>query len=422
MKYKLSLFFSILIFYSLEGMFSSMVLPEYAQDFRVFRFLCDILTILLAVTVFLKEGLSITKKLLLIFILVSSCTYIFNLGKVGLLTHLNGLREPLIFFSALIFIEHVFSSKYRNKFIKNFSIFLIVFAISQLPATLIEFSLYGAGDKVGGTFGTIGGSGLAAMLLFLISFYLIVKYNSGTKEDTFNINKLLIISLLLIPCAFNETKITFILLFLYFILILDTSFQRGLFKVSFIIFFSGLFFYFFYYYYTKTVMNPLSYLNIDFINKYFFTYKIREGYISRYAMIPEMFYVFSKNVGAYIFGIGYGIFKGQNILGTSQVGGSTFYLWYRSQILLFSTWMQGGISFILVLFFTMFSFMKSEKKIIYSRNVKRFKLFLLFVLLIMWGYNCAILTRTFSIIISYFMIWSKYGKREIQPLEVENRI
>ena len=420
MKFKLSLFFLVLIFYSFEGIFSSMVLPEYAQYFRVINFFCDILIIFLAVSCFLKEGLSITKKLLLIFILVSSFTYIFSLGKVGLLTHLNGLREPLIFFSALIFIEHVFNSKYRNKFIKNFSIFLIVFAITQLPTTLIEFSLYGAGDKVGGTFGTGGGSGVNTMLLFLISFYLIVKYASGPNEDIFNIKKLSIISLLLIPCAFNETKIIFVLIPLYIFLLVGT--RTRIYKSVIIMLIGVVISYFFYYYYTKTVRNPLSYLSLDFINKYFFTYRVQEGYISRYAMIPEMFYVFSKDVGAYIFGIGYGIFKGQHILGVSQVGESTAYLWSRSQTLLFNAWMQGGICFVLVLFFAMFSFMKSEKKIIYSKNVKRFKYFLLFVLLIMWGYNCAILGRAFPIIVSYFMIWSKYGKREIQPLKVENRI
>jgi len=416
MKFKLSLFFLVLIFYSFEGIFSSMVLPEYNIYFRVIRFLCDIIIILLAVSCFYKRNLSAPTKFLLLFILFSTFTYIFNLGQVALTTHLNGLREPLIFFSALIFIEYIFHSKYKNKFIKSFSIFLIVFAITQLPTTLIEFSLYGAGDKVGGTFGTGGGTGLIAMLLFLISFYLIVKYASGPNEDSFNIKKLIIIFLLLIPCTFNETKITFILIPLYIFILVGT--RTRIYKSVIIMLIGVLISYFFYYFYAKTVLDPRVYLSKDFIEKYFFAYNPQMGQITRVAMIQEMFYVFSKDVFKIIFGLGYGIFKGQNILGVSQVGESTAYLWSSSQTLLFSAWMQGGICFVLVLFFTMFSFMKSEKKIIYSRNVKRFKLFLLFVLLIMWGYNYAILTRTFSIIISYFIIWSKYGEREIQPLDV----
>lgn len=237
--------------------------------------------------------------------------------------------------------------------------------MAQLPTSLIQFSLYGAGDEVGGTFGTTGGSGINTMLLFLISFYLIVRYASLPNKNGFNVKKLIIISLVLIPCAFNETKIVFILLPLYFIFIVfSVSLKRGIYKIPIIILIAGLFLYYFYYYYSITVRNPLDYLSLDFIKRYLFTYRTTPGniYISRYAMFPEMFYIFSKDVGAYIFGIGYGIFKGQNILGISQRGASTAYLWQRSQTLLFETWFQGGICFVLILFFAIFLSIRGIKR------------------------------------------------------------
>jgi len=95
-------------------------------------------------------------------------------------------------------------------------------------------------------------------------------------------------------------------------------------------------------------------------------------------MFPEMFYIFSKDVGAYIFGIGYGIFKGQNILGISQRGASSAYLWQRSQTLLFETWFQGGICFVLILFFDIFLSIRGDKKKIYSKNIKGLRYFFIF--------------------------------------------
>ncbi|TSA25903.1 hypothetical protein D4R71_04510 [bacterium] len=411
MKFKLPLFFFILVFYSFEGLFTSIVFMEYGNYFSIGRFLCDGILILLALSCFYRKGLSASKKFLLIFIMVSTFTYIYNQGTVTLVTHFNGLRDPLVFFSALVFINYIFNSKYKNRFIRSFSIYLIIFALTQLPTMLIQFYMYGAGDRV---IGTAGGSGVITMLLFLICFYLCVKYASTENEEGYKIKKLLAISLLLVPCAFNETKISFILLPLYF-LFLSIKPRKKIFSIP-IILLGGFILYFLYYFYTRTAQDPRVYLSLDFVESYFFTYNVHEGTISRYAMIPEMFYVFSKDVGAYIFGIGYGIFKGEHILGISQVGESTAYLWSRSQILLFSAWMQGGICFVLVLFLSMFSFMKRGKGVIYSKNMKDFKYFLFFALLIMWSYNAAILTRIFAIIASYMMIWCKYG--EINKKEI----
>jgi len=53
-----------------------------------------------------------------------------------------------------------------------------VFALAQIPVTIIQFAQYGAGDGVGGTYGTGGGSGYITQLLFIICFFFAVRFAS----------------------------------------------------------------------------------------------------------------------------------------------------------------------------------------------------------------------------------------------------
>ncbi len=166
--------------------------------------------------------MSITKKRDKIFAAIFVAITFFETyaeNNLSILFYLNGIRDFLAYiFLIPIFVYLLGDDESRDDIIEKFDKQLFYFVVIQFPCLVFQFILYGAGDHGGGSLGNYS-SGIITTLIYVISFYLIQKrldnrhYLSSLWQ-----NKIYII--LLIPTFLNETKISFVFLPLYFILLL----------------------------------------------------------------------------------------------------------------------------------------------------------------------------------------------------------
>ena len=143
----------------------------------------------------------------------------FIVNHESLVMWLNGLRSffPILFLPPIL--RYFWATDYRHDlFVKSLDKQLYIFLWLQVPTVLFQFFKYGAGDFVGGT---MGGwySGILSFTIYYSSFYLLNK-----RIDRNNILQSLYknwtLIFLLFPTFLNETKISFALIVVYFILLL----------------------------------------------------------------------------------------------------------------------------------------------------------------------------------------------------------
>ena len=152
------------------------------------------------------------------------------LNRLPILFTINGMR---VFIGAMfcypVFRYFMDSPSRREQFIKSWDKNLEIFLWLQVPCIAYQFILYGADDHGGGSLGNWY-SGTISMMIYLISFYL-MKKRINARNFTGSIIKNYKYVLLLTPTFFNETKISFVLLVLYFILLMPIDkrmFKRAL--------------------------------------------------------------------------------------------------------------------------------------------------------------------------------------------------
>ena len=141
---------------------------------------------------------------------------------------MNGLSLPFSVNGMRVFIGAMFiypifryfmdDQNRREHFIKSFDKQLEYFLWLQVPCIAYQFIVYGAGDHGGGSLGNWY-SGVISMLIYLISFYLLKKHINPRYFLSSIMNNFKYV-LLLTPTFFNETKISFVLLVIYFILLM----------------------------------------------------------------------------------------------------------------------------------------------------------------------------------------------------------
>lgn len=139
----------------------------------------------------------------------------------SLLFYYNGLRDFMYLLWIIPIFRYLLNSELADEFIRKFDKTLFLFLIVQALCITFQFVKYGANDHGGGSMGN-GFSGIASMLIYLISFYLMKKrFDPENYLGSLVANKWLII--LLYPTFLNETKVSFILLALYFVLLLPIN-------------------------------------------------------------------------------------------------------------------------------------------------------------------------------------------------------
>lgn len=157
-----------------------------------------------------------------ILILAFLCLAIFSsvINRVPTLLWINGLRDYFPLLLGLPVLRYFFLCPDSEKYRKSFDRQLFIFLCIQPFCTIEEFIRYGAGDDVGGSLGP--DSGGLSLSVITISFYFVCKnWDPENYLKSLWRNKWYIF--LMFPVFLNETKVSFVLLALYFILLYPFS-------------------------------------------------------------------------------------------------------------------------------------------------------------------------------------------------------
>ena len=234
MQIEKSLFYQRVLFaaFWIRGMwsfFSDDVIPLMQSVQAVVFLLFDLVIMGLGIMLMTRKRDRIFALAFVVVTWLTSCI----INGLTLAFYANGLREFIAYLFIIPIFNYFFSDPDRKaRFVEAFDRQLFWFLLVQVPCVLFQFFLYRAGDMVGGSLGHWN-SGVISTLIFAISFYLMKKrmdpnrYLASLWE-----NKELI--LLLIPTQLNETKISFIYLVMYFLLLMPmnrTTFIRLLFAI-----------------------------------------------------------------------------------------------------------------------------------------------------------------------------------------------
>jgi hypothetical protein len=335
--------------------------------------------------------------ILIIFIILSSFSFLVN--NIGIINHLNGVRELLVMFCVFPFLNTVMHSfKWRRVLKKRFDKFSIIFLVAQIPFTVYQFFRYGAGDSVGGTLG-FGYSGILTFIVLLLVFFRI-----KAKLKTQTIFKAYANLLFLLPIFLNETKISFILIPFMFLFIINIKNKSS--TIIALIAGMGMFFLLNNYYSDgdKSYKNSSSEIfSEDFLQHYLVGDNIEDyNDIPRFTKILIGFNLITENTYKSLFGIEYGAFKGGKSVSKSKFSKDKDWLLKGTVPTLFYLMISGGFLLtILVIFYFFRITFRSE----FYDNRNKYFLFLL--LLIILFYNEAIRIQVFTLIFFYFLAFSQ---------------
>jgi hypothetical protein len=405
-RLRLALFIAAFTFNAYHGVLSTWLMPSTEVFFRTVRLGVDALVIGTALLVVWRNRFSLGVKLFLLFILCILLTIVYTYQRYTMGEQLNGARESLYFFASLVLAYDLYESSVRQAFIRVFTASMLIFAILQIPSSFVQFLQWGAGDPVGGTYGVKGGSGYVTQIAFLVCFYLIVRYASMEEGESFRITKTMPFFLLLIPCAINETKLSFFLLPLLILLLVQSG-RRLIRMLPFLVVGAGLM-YLLYYYYAQTVENPLDVFNEDRLSQYLNSSETRYGQDTpRFQRVIIMLNMMKGDIGSLLLGMGYGTIGGGSFATASRFSRSIYYLVLGSRNLLFRVWIQGGIAAVVIFAIGMFGWMRA--KVYQSHSVRQLRWLLAFILLVIWAYNEAAIDRVFAPIACFMMVWIQNG-------------
>lgn len=131
----------------------------------------------------------------------------------------NGMRDFVGILFCVPTLRYLFADRERHdRFIASFDRQLFWFLALQAFCVTWQFIKYGAGDRGGGSLGNWA-SGTISTEIFLISFYLMRK-RIDPNHFMKSLQENFILIILLFPTMLNETKISFVYLILYFILLI----------------------------------------------------------------------------------------------------------------------------------------------------------------------------------------------------------
>ena len=137
----------------------------------------------------------------------------------GLFVWVDGLRLYVGFLFLPPIIRYLLSDKELwTGFVARMDRNLYRFLWLQFPVMIIERLHYYNLDLIGGTLGYMH-SGIISNLIYLISFYLMLRQWDKSKGYLENLREHWVLILLLFPSLLNETKVSFIFLLMYFFLL-----------------------------------------------------------------------------------------------------------------------------------------------------------------------------------------------------------
>ncbi|MCM1519893.1 MAG: hypothetical protein NC098_03830 [Lachnoclostridium sp.] len=339
-----------------------------------------------------------------------------------LFTLSNGLRAYFGLVFALPILRYFTSGENGARFMRSFDKALYVFLWIQVPCIAWQFLKYGAGDHVGGSLGDWS-SGTISTLIYAISFYLITKkFDPQNYFSSLWENKKYIF--LLLPTFFNETKISFIFLILYFILLMRINFGMVkrilLMSPIIVILFLGLG----YIYLSVTDQKADEVLSEEFFQIYFigedfdtaidigiavqdegFDYEgdWGAGYdLPRFTKIFVVHRILDESHISQWIGAGPGQFKGTQVIGKSKFARVNKWMLSGTRPWLFYIWVDTGylgIILNIIVMLRMIAFRKN--KLAYGVNIK---LYITVMFLAMFVYSEFFNRFEFVLILAYILM------------------
>ncbi len=141
---------------------------------------------------------------------------------------LNGLRRYAPYMFVLPIIRWLWAEPERRaRFMRIFDRNMYIFLWLQFPCLSVQAIIWGMGDYGGGSLGWYN-SGIISQIIYLVSFYLMVRSWNPKRGYIGNLLDNWVYVVLLLPSMLNETKISFIFMLLYFLLLIP--FDRHLFR------------------------------------------------------------------------------------------------------------------------------------------------------------------------------------------------
>ncbi len=265
------------------------------------------------------------------FLAISIISSYLNNG--GLFFWLNGLRSYIPMLFTVPVIRYLFSTRRRAMlFLRLMDKSIYIFLWLQIPVMIYQCILYGAYDNVGGTLGWMN-SGTISTLIYLLSFYLMLRHWDKDKNYLENLKHNWILLMLLFPSMLNETKISLIYIVLYFLFLIpmDKKFLFRLLYLSPVILVAisvGVYLYssFLNTKYLTDDDDPSNMFSVEWIEEYTFgkeTMKtlVLEGYMENMNDVQETDFargikfaalpiILDDNPYGWIWGYGIGQFKG----------------------------------------------------------------------------------------------------------------
>ena len=329
-------------------------------------------------------------------------------------------------------LRYFWATEYRHDlFVKSLDKQLYIFLWLQVPAVLFQFFMHGAGDKVGGTMGD-GFSGVLSFCIYYVSFYLLTK-----RIDRNNIMRSLYknwtLIFLLFPTFLNETKISFGLIIVYFVLLMPID-RKYIIRMTFlaplviILVAVGSFFY------SSTVNESQGKLKLDseFFEEYLDAdidqlekgleylekYENEEEFdIPRFTKLGLMPMVFSAHPGNNILGFGINIYSRGKYIEESDFNKEYDWLLRGTSPHIYSTYMQLGIiGSIWMMTFLISLFLIKPKK--YPKRDLSSQLFFFIAIIILLLYSDLWINNNFCYIMLTFIMlsWKKVVCHPTRPL------
>lgn len=405
LKFKINILFFCLYLGSIGNYFLNQIIDSKLTD-TVITLIIDFLIVVITVS-FIKLK-SNYFKYLFIYIIISSISYAVS-DNSSLTGQINGIRETLVFICYFIIIDVLYNSGPIENINNKFITFAYFFLIIQIPVSILQFIKFGAGDKVGGTFGA-GGSGVLTFSVFLLIFYLIENKIKRPKE---RLKKAMQLLIFLLPIALNETKISFILLLLYFLSFINFKKIGSSIFITALGIISIIAFSFIY-----TTQENVSYKNPlegiysgDFLNSYLLGDEIVDEDVPRFTKLIVGTQKLA-NDGDLLLGKDYGAFTGSQSRMSSEFSKKYEWLLAGSRPYSFFLIISGGVILLVLIIWLVFSeiFRKQPKGI--KNYSSPLLLFLSAVFLISLFYNDGLRSTVFSFLFVFILFFAKHFKSQ----------
>ncbi|MDP4206510.1 MAG: hypothetical protein Q8859_11015 [Bacteroidota bacterium] len=215
----------LFILSALEGIFGAdALIPIKGSTIRVIMDVGVLLTGLYAIDY--RNPFNDLTIMILSFMALSVFSFLLNFGQLSFIGFLNGLREFLSYFFFPVIFIFLFRSEQKDLLVKSFNRLITAFLILQIPVSVYQLILNGAGDSVSGTL-AVGFSGILTFIIYLSTFYLMVQGFDRNRIFKSLLHKSYLF-LFWIPSFINETKISFLLIILFFLFLAEFSGKNSL--------------------------------------------------------------------------------------------------------------------------------------------------------------------------------------------------